>query len=52
MTTRQAVNLTLRQTRKDNRRLWYTWYHDLMDMNALRAALAAVKMQDVSPFDL
>ena len=43
---------TIRKARKDNRKLWYTWYHDLMHLNALHAAIAAVKMQDISPFDL
>lgn len=42
----------IRKARKLNRKLWYTWYHDIMNMSALRAALAAVRMQDVPHFDL
>ncbi len=42
----------LRKDRRLNRMLWYTWYHDIMNISALRAALAAVKMQDVPHFDL
>ena len=41
-----------RTERKLNRKLWYTWYHDIMSMNALRSAIAAVRLQDLPHFDL
>ena len=50
-TTEEVVTMS-RTERKLNRKLWYTWYHDILHMNALQAAIAAVRLQDMPHFDL